>query len=60
MKEQRNTLSGVEMGLDNHHKGISSHPSATTKRVSQKSTSADKFLVLNIMKNGKSTSAVSI
>ena len=32
MTKQKNTLSEIEMGLDHHHKGISLHLSATTKK----------------------------
>ena len=38
VKEQRNTSSEVEMGLDHHHKESSLELSATTERVNQKPT----------------------
>ena len=38
VKEQRNTSSEVEMGLDHHHKESSLELSATRERVNQKPT----------------------
>ena len=42
MKKQRNTPLRKEIGLDQHHKGISWHLPATIKQANYKQTSADK------------------